>query len=125
MPFDWNNFLTLAEQLSQVPEDASKRSAMSRAYYAAFHDAMTRAEANCGPQDRSKSHQWCWNRYIYSRDDDCYQLGIDGSRLRAMRNLADYEPDIQRIDDLVTRALSNAKSIKRRIAALDAQLPRP
>ena len=44
-PFDWNQFLTLARTLSENADEASLRSAVSRAYYCAFNTAMARAEA--------------------------------------------------------------------------------
>ena len=47
MPFDWNEFLTLAKALSRaVSDEASLRSAVSRSYYSAFKLAMERAELN-------------------------------------------------------------------------------
>jgi hypothetical protein len=33
MPFDWNDFLSLARQLARSADEASKRTAKSRAYY--------------------------------------------------------------------------------------------
>jgi len=125
MAFDWNYFLTLADDLAKRSDDASKRTAVSRAYYSAFHDALSRAELNCGPKQGGNSHQWCWDRYLYSRDDDCYQLAIDGTRLKAKRVQADYEaPEIRRLDDYVARALADARDLKKRIANLSPQYPR-
>jgi hypothetical protein len=126
MPFDWNEYLTLAEQLAQRNDEASKRSSVSRAYYSAFHDAFSRAEQNCGPKQGGNSHQWCWDRYIYTPDAACNQIGVDGDRLKAKRVRADYNAEeIKRLDEYVARALADARSLKRRIAALDAQCPRP
>jgi len=36
MPFDWKQYLSLADELSKRSEEAALRSAVSRAYYAAF-----------------------------------------------------------------------------------------
>jgi len=125
MAFDWNNYLVLAEELAKRGDEASKRTSISRAYYSAFHDAMIRAERNCGPKQGGNSHDWCWNKYLYSRDDTCTQLGIDGNRLKAQRVNADYTADTsRRLDDDVVRALAAARSLKQRIAALDTQYPR-
>ena len=126
MPFDWNNYLTLAEELASRNDEASKRTSISRAYYSAFHDAMVRALLNCGPKLAATSHEWCWDRYIYSRDDACGQIGIDGKRLKVMRVKADYDAAaINRLDDCVARALADARRLKEQIAGLDAQFPRP
>jgi hypothetical protein len=126
MPFDWNEYLTLAEQLAQVNDEASKRSSVSRAYYSAFHDALSRAEQKCGPKQGGNSHQWCWDKYMYTLDPACNQIGIDGDRLKAKRVKADYNAEaIKRLDEYVARALADARSLKQRIAALDPQCPRP
>jgi len=126
MAFDWNNYLNLAEELAKREDEASKRTSISRAYYSAFHDAILRAEQNCGRKEGGNSHDWCWNRYIYTPDDACNQLGIDGNRLKAMRVKADYiAATIDRLDENVQRALTAARKLKRGIAALNPQLPRP
>lgn len=125
MAFDWNSYLALAEELAKRHEEAAKRTSISRAYYSAFHDAMIRAERNFGPKQGGNSHEWCWNKYIYTRNDDCNQLGIDGQRLKAQRVKADYDAVINRLEDAVTRALQDARSLKQRIAALDQQYPSP
>ncbi len=36
MPFDWRDYLSLGQELSQRQDEAAQRSAISRAYYAAF-----------------------------------------------------------------------------------------
>ncbi|SRR6266480_5189799 len=124
MAFDWNNYFTLAEELAVRKDEASKRTSISRAYYSAFHDAMIRAERNCGPKEGGNSHDWCWNKYFWSRNDSCDQVGIEGKRLKAKRVEADYKADpINRLDEVVQRALADARRLKERIAALDAKYP--
>ena len=44
MAFDWTEYLTLAQELVQREEEACLRSAISRAYYAAFGKARERLE---------------------------------------------------------------------------------
>jgi uncharacterized protein (UPF0332 family) len=39
MTFDWNEYLRLAQSLAEDEGDAARRSAVSRAYYAAFNRA--------------------------------------------------------------------------------------
>jgi RNA-splicing ligase RtcB len=53
MPFDWREYLNLARQLaglqgSDYSQEAVERSAVSRAYYAAFCWARNYAEKNRG-----------------------------------------------------------------------------
>jgi len=42
MPFDWNKFLSLAQQLATSSDEACKRTAISRAYYCVFNLAFAR-----------------------------------------------------------------------------------
>jgi hypothetical protein len=48
MPLDWNEYFVLARQLATARDEASKRSAISRAYYFVFNIAFFRAEATAG-----------------------------------------------------------------------------
>ena len=40
MPFDFAAYLTLAEELKQRTDEASLRTAISRVYYAVFHQEI-------------------------------------------------------------------------------------
>jgi len=125
MPFNWDEFLNLAEQLATAPDDASKRSAISRAYYAVFNPAFSRAEQNCGKPVGTNKHEWCWNRYMGTVDgtNKCQEVGIQGDRLKQMRVKADYKDHVDRLDDEVKAAIKRAKDIKGRLQALNAQMP--
>jgi hypothetical protein len=126
MSFNWNDFHTLAQKLAQDADDASKRTAVSRAYYSAFHDAMDRAVQNCGAKQGGNSHEWCWDRYIYSGDNTCNKIGLDGKRLKAKRVKVDYEAaEIPRLDEYVSRALADARRLKDQISVLDDRYPKP
>ena len=47
MQFDWNQYLTLANKLAlSSGDEASLRSAISRAYYCAFNLALAKAKIN-------------------------------------------------------------------------------
>jgi uncharacterized protein (UPF0332 family) len=127
MPFDWNDFLTLAEELATKLDDASKRTAISRAYYCVFNLASARAESKVGPRPKDvPSHQWCWDQYISTPDLTCRQLGNTGERMKRMRHKADYRAtDIFRLDDEVRRVLQEAHELLAGLAALKPQYPRP
>ena len=58
-PFDWNEYLSLATTLSEKADEASQRTAISRAYYAAFHAATLHAKRN-GYQ--GGTHRKLWNK---------------------------------------------------------------
>jgi hypothetical protein len=127
MPFDWNHFLTLAEELAQKPDEASKRTAISRAYYSVFNPAFARAETTIGPKPAGEAyHQWCWDQYTGSGDHSCRQLGLNGNRMKAVRVKADYRhADIPRLDEKVRRMLEDAHQFLADLAALDPLFPRP
>jgi len=128
MPFDWNDFLTLADELATRFDEASKRTAISRAYYCVFNLASARAESNVGPRPKGTltSHQWCWNQYKQTVDPTCQRLGNTGERMKRMRGNVDYRAtDIFRLDDEVQRVLQEAHELLAGLAALDPQYPRP
>src|SRR5712691_8074455 len=96
MPFDWNNFLVLADELAtRVDDEASKRTAISRAYYCMFNLAFARAESTAGPYPGDQSsHNWCWGKYQATPDPTCQQLGNDGQRMKRLRVNADYDTHV-------------------------------
>jgi hypothetical protein len=103
MPFDWKDFLSLAQELARSTDEASKRTAISRAYYCVFNLAFARAESTGCSYPRGEGfHQWCWRKYSETPDSFCRKLGVDGDRMRALRVRADYEAgEIRRLDDTV------------------------
>ncbi len=127
MPFDWNNYLTLAEELATRADEASKRTAISRAYYCVFNLAFTRAVNTAGRYPGGESyHKWCWSKYEGTPDESCRQLGIDGSRMAQRRVRADYkDADIHRLDDKVGRMLEDARQFRTDLAALNPRYPLP
>lgn len=125
MPFDWNKYLTLAEELATRPDDASKRTAISRAYYCVFNLAFARAQATAGPRSREESfHTWCWSKYLNTPDAHCRKLGLNGDRMKARRVKADYEcADIYRLDEQVMRMLQDARQFLADLHALQPRYP--
>jgi hypothetical protein len=127
MAFDWNHFLTLAEELAARPDDASKRTAVSRAYYSVFNLAFARAETTVGPKPEGEPfHRWCWDQYTRSVDRSCRQLGIAGDRMKRLRVKADYkDAEILRLDERVQGMLQDARQFMVDLAALDPMFPLP
>lgn len=93
MAFDWALYLGVARNLaSQSNDEAALRSAISRAYYAAFGVAAARmrAEGQNVPST-GEAHRVLW-KYFDSADDKFRRkIGQDGRRLRHRRATADYE----------------------------------
>ena len=127
MPFDWNHFLSLAEELAARPDEACKRTAISRAYYSVFNLAFARAETTVGPKPEGESfHRWCWHQYTRSVDSSCRQLGIDGDRMKMLRVRADYkEEEIPHLDARVRGILQDARQFVANLASLDPMHPLP
>jgi hypothetical protein len=127
MPFDFHNFLTLAEELATRGDEASKRSSISRAYYSVYHLAFARAERTAGRHPVNVPfHQWCWEKYRDTPDPACQQIGTDGDRMKRRRVKADYRAaDIPRLDDEVQRMLEEARQFRIDLAALNPAHPLP
>lgn len=138
MPFDFNEFLTLAVELSARNDEAAQRSSISRAYYSAYHLALTRAETQVGSYKRRKdpnriarhkektSHVWCWLQFIETNDVACNQLGVNADRMKRRRHIADYEKaDDPNLAAQVQRQIIEARQFQADIAAQAANLPSP
>jgi hypothetical protein len=126
MPFDWNNFLLLAEELAKREDVASKRTAISRAYYFMLNIALARARARGAQPPIESTHNWCWQKYAAGPDPTCKQLGLTGQRVKAKRVRADYESaDFANLDQEVQRVLLEAQRFRQSLAALDARYPLP
>ena len=41
MGFDWRDFLVLARELGQAPEESKKRTAVGRAYYFVYNASLS------------------------------------------------------------------------------------
>jgi uncharacterized protein (UPF0332 family) len=86
------DFLRLAESLAQAGAEAELRTAVSRAYYAAFHVAR-KLFLNCGfmvPQ-ADRAHGYLWLRLSNTREAQTRWAGEELKRLRSERNRADYQ----------------------------------
>lgn len=126
MSFDWKEYFLLANRLGAETDEASKRSAISRAYYFAYHLARSRAEKNnCVFSKNRPSHSQCWETYQASPDRSCAQVGVIGDRLKRKRHKADYAPLLLGIDYEVRTALSWTRDIESSIASLDPKYPTP
>lgn len=100
--FDWTRFLVLAEELaSRGQDEAALRSAVSRAYYAAFGKTrqLLRSEGVALPAN-SHAHLLVWRSCRLAEEPGRRYVGMVGDRLRKKRNAADYNdslPDLPRM----------------------------
>ena len=88
--FDWDDYLGLAERLAQDSGDEpALRSAISRAYYSAYH-AAARFVRERGLLVGSHSHLAVWRAVAEQAGGAGSRLGVLGHRLKESRIEADY-----------------------------------
>lgn len=88
------DFLKLAERLlASDKSPAGYRSAVSRAYYAVFHEAVAFLEKAPGVHIKSDAtgHADVTHHLVNLSDPELEQLGHDISTMRGLRNDADYK----------------------------------
>ncbi|MEG4628907.1 HEPN domain-containing protein [Microcoleus sp. AR_TQ3_B6] len=120
MKFEWSEYFYLAKELAETSKEAELRSAVSRAYYSAF--CLARNYLRDLQQDpklwRKKTydinaHQYVAEKFIYnqSKSQIMIEIGKDLSRLRKMRNKADYEDTMFNLKREARTALMLAHNI--------------
>ena len=102
MSFAWLDSLVLAEALQQArttfaPEEACGRTAISRAYYAVYGAACTRARDQDGLQlpATGDAHQRVSTHYRQGPSALHRAVGNTLRRLRRVRNRADYDDQLE------------------------------
>jgi uncharacterized protein (UPF0332 family) len=112
VPFEWADFVTLAQQLRDQDGEASHRSAISRAYYGVFCQARNHLEK----QDKTSKyrdgdvHSNVWRAYD-NRGRTYKAVGTSGRRLRELRNKVDYDDDIEKLEDKLIQTFSEVDKI--------------
>lgn len=121
MSFDWSDFLKLAESLARaerasVLEEAALRSAVSRAYYAAFCASRNHAR-DLGEiilTGLARDHGIVKDHYKHSGVRDYQKIGTWLERLRDNRNCADYDDDLRgNLKSLTHSSLAQARNVFR------------
>ena len=89
---NWRDFVSLAARLATGATEADWRTAVSRAYYAAFHVARRLfADLNFTVPRADRAHQYLVFRLSNSGESAVEQAGRDLETLRRLRNRADYD----------------------------------
>lgn len=92
--FDWSHYLLLARKLASDQDEASWRTAISRAYYAAFCTACTHAPLFRPIGDDAK-HDVVWNAFVDRSQQNPPRVNVqiqqDGKKLKSKRQHADYQ----------------------------------
>jgi hypothetical protein len=104
MAFDWKEFLLVAKHLSSLssatlPSEAGYRSAVSRAYYAAYCHARNFARDRQGfiPSKSSSDHAKVRDHF---RAKNLVIIATQLDNLRQWRNDCDYEDSISYLNPL-------------------------
>ena len=118
MSFNWGDYLSLANALltkpnTPGPEEAAYRSAVSRAYYAAFCSArnFARDEEKFSVPQTAKAHQLVMTYFHSNQDPLRRKIGRNLRRLRDYRNRADYDDSLARPDAIAQASVALANQI--------------
>jgi hypothetical protein len=124
--FAWIEFLNLAIALSKSSDEASLRTAVSRAYYSVFHAAHGRPAVNQYRFDEDEnSHDRLWSLYARNTDNDCKEVALLGSRMKKRRVQADYRSFYPRLEAELVGVLEDAQKCIAILSALDPKYPEP
>ncbi len=115
MSLDWTEYLKLAHELAgdapiePLSEESRQRTAISRAYYAAFHVCIRKLGAKVPAYQNS--HLAVADYFLHNRNNGYKRVGRKLDMLLHDRRRADYDDDFLRIDWIAEKALSNAREI--------------
>jgi hypothetical protein len=121
----WANFIALAGDLAGPESEASRRSAVSRAYYGAFNVSRRWLEEGGIPIENRRAHKQVWrafglaDRATPSTREKWQTVGDLGGALRALRNQADYADLVPGLDDGAADAVHAAERILELLPQLD------
>jgi uncharacterized protein (UPF0332 family) len=118
--FAWLDYITLAKQLATGQDEASQRSSISRAYYAAFHTAKEHVEQT-RPDLRipthGGNHTLIWETLSRGARQE-RTAGQIGDRLRKARTKADYVLRMQSFPQDTKLALEWAEVVIRSLQSM-------
>jgi hypothetical protein len=115
LAFDWAEFLELADFLAgnraaRHTGEAASRSAVSRAYYAAFCHARNHARASLGYRPTGTAADHTSLRRHLARHGQ-FRIARRLDDLRTWRNLCDYEDMVRNVPLILRSALAAARDV--------------
>ncbi len=123
--FDWCDYFTLAEELvertgASVPREATLRTSVSRAYFAAHCKArnyLRDVERADIPED-FEAHERVIVEFENSEEQNRQRIGSYLRRLRTRRNRADYWDRVHGLDGMAGASLRNGRDVLSLLASL-------
>jgi len=117
--FDWIEYLNLARSLvgqsTAFPsEEAKKRCAISRAYYAALLIARTHLASQSPPvipTHQDNIHKFVPDELQKTHSRDAQKAAADLTRMRKDRAKADYDNTVQNLSTKVSISIKRAESV--------------
>jgi hypothetical protein len=125
----WAEYVALAQDLARHPDEASRRSAVSRAYYGAFNASRRWLEANVTSIENRAVHHGVWKTFktTDSATDATRAkwklVGELGGALRTLRNRADYDDGVPELEHLAPEGVATAERILRLLGELEVARP--
>jgi len=111
MPFDWNDYARLADELSKREDEASLRTAISRLYYSVYHQARDYLLVKNVPLSTTdSSHKVVWKTYL-RMGGSCGAVGRSGERIQDNRRTADYDTNVSDIRQLVRSTFALSRNL--------------
>jgi hypothetical protein len=109
--FRWEEYLVLAKELSRKGGEAATRSAISRAYYAAYQTARRHRGAKSAVATRGGSHGSVWMALKESGNRDWRTAGYRGNDILESRRKADYDDAVPGLARMMHRTITAAEEI--------------
>jgi uncharacterized protein (UPF0332 family) len=123
MSFEWSDFLAVADALliaeSDVHREASLRTAIGRAYYAAFGVARGRARSvRLATRRSAAEHGEVAAFYAKQYGERGEEVAIVLGRLRNRRNAADYDDELADVEAVCNLSIEDAHNLLTLLATL-------
>ena len=112
--FDWSQYLVLAKELSTRTDEAALRSAISRAYYAAYHHAKSFCASKSIviiQSGANSEHFDLWDTFGKKGGPTFANIHTRGDRLKRKRHNADYDSGISGLAVVVGDSIKDADAI--------------
>lgn len=131
MVFNWREYLELAHKLKTIPstchDEVRWRSAISRAYYAAFNIASNYAQASLSREwslaeeecKEGETHKVVFLTFQKCTNKELKKVGLDLRKLRDLRVSSDYEGEFNPSERDLDKSLIYADDIVQKIDSLN------